>query len=140
MQKKELGRQLIAEAAMYENNSWTLERGSSVTTDGEQQRFERLKLRTTASKESINLQIGSINQMDIFTLREFIQTVEKDNNNAAAAFTKLRRAEALPALFVGSLLIAFAFTVGYRRHGTSGSQVLYGIVLGVCALCCHEIA
>lgn len=126
----ELGRQLIAQAATYRNNTWILERGLSITTEGEESGFGRLDLPTTASKESINLQIGSINQMDIFTLREFIQTVEIDNNNVAQAFTKLRRAEALPALFVGSLLIAFAFTVGYRRHGTSGSQVLYGIVLG----------
>ncbi len=128
--ENELGRQIIAEAATYQNNSWILERGINITTDGEQQRFSRLELPTTASKESINLQIGSIHQMDIFTLREFIQTVEKDKDNVAQALTKLRRSEALPALFVGSLLIAFAFTVGYRRHGTSGSQVLYGIVLG----------
>lgn len=127
---QEFGRQIVAQEATFADKSWLLQNGIIVTSDGERRKFNSFELETTSTRESVNLQLGSVHQMDIFTLRDFIQNVEFDNQNVSAAMMKLRRGEALPALLVGSLLIAFAFTVGYRRHGTSGSQVLYGIVLG----------
>ncbi|MCZ4270957.1 LptF/LptG family permease [Maritalea porphyrae] len=125
-----LGEQIVAQDAEFVGNAWQLIKGTLITSNGEKRSFERLDLIVSATKESISLQLGSVHQMNIFTLRDFIQSVKVENSNVAAALMRLRRAEALPALLVGSLLIAFAFTVGYRRHGTSGSQVLYGIVLG----------
>jgi len=127
---QQLGRQIVAQSAQFIDGAWKLANGVALSTEGEKREFDTLTLETTATRKSINLQLGSIHQMNAFTLRDFIQSVDPDNKNVAEALMKLRRIEALPALLVGSLLIAFAFTVGYRRHGTSGSQVLYGIVLG----------
>jgi len=127
---QELGWQIVAQSAVFSTEGWALKDGVKLSSEGEKQIFESMIVQTVASRKSISLQLGSIHQMDIFTLRNFLQSVEVDNNNVSAALMRLRRAESLPVLFVGSLLIAFAFTVGYRRHGTSGSQVLYGIVLG----------
>ena len=46
----------------------------------------------------------------------------------------------LPASLCGSLVIAFAFTAGYRRTNKYGGTVLYGIVLGFVVYVVTEMA
>ncbi|WDR03583.1 LptF/LptG family permease [Devosia algicola] len=47
---------------------------------------------------------------------------------------------ALPLVLCGSLLIAFAFTAGYRRSDRYGAAILYGIVLGFVVFMITEMA
>ena len=63
-----------------------------------------------------------------------------DSNLLAAAATRFSRLLALPVLLVGTLLIAFAFTGGYRRTGSYGGTILYGIVLGFVMFVVNEMA
>jgi lipopolysaccharide export system permease protein len=58
----------------------------------------------------------------------------------AAVMTTLIRQFALPFLLVGSVLIGFAFTSGYRRTNRHGAAVLYGIVLGFVVYVVTELA
>ncbi|MGJ8529916.1 LptF/LptG family permease [Maritalea sp.] len=122
--------QIFAKTAQFDSNRWRLEDGHSRSIEGKKEQFSELLLTSKATKEEINLQLGAVHQMDIYTLREFLNGVSSIDDNVSAAQMRLKRMEVLPFLLVGSLLIAFAFTSGYRRHGTSGSQVLYGIILG----------
>ena len=57
-----------------------------------------------------------------------------------AVATRFLRLVALPLMLVGSLLIAFAFTAGYRRTNKYGAAVLYGIVLGFVVFLVTEMA
>jgi lipopolysaccharide export system permease protein len=50
------------------------------------------------------------------------------------------RLVSLPLTLAGSLLIAFAFTAGYRRTNKYGGTVLYGIVLGFVVYVITEMA
>jgi lipopolysaccharide export system permease protein len=121
---------LDAESARFDGSAWTFKNGAFILSDGTRRVFDETQIESFSSKEELSLQLGSILQMDVYTLRQYVETIDKNNQNIAAAITRLRQMEVLPALLVGALLIAFAFTTGYRRHGTSGTQVLYGIVLG----------
>jgi lipopolysaccharide export system permease protein len=47
---------------------------------------------------------------------------------------------ALPVLLIGSVLIGFAFTSGYRRTNKYGGAVLYGVVLGFVVYVVTELA
>ena len=53
---------------------------------------------------------------------------------------RLSRLFALPLSLAASLLIAFAFTTGYRRTNKYGVTVLYGIVLGFVVYVVTEMA
>jgi len=125
-----ISKQIHAEAAHFTQNNWLLKNGKSIESAANTVVFEQLSFPTNTSRQNVALQLGSVDQLSVGKLRAFLSTAKEVTKNTSAAAMRLRRMEALPALLVGSLLIAFAFTSGYRRHGTSGSQVLYGIVLG----------
>lgn len=46
----------------------------------------------------------------------------------------------MPLMLIGSLMIAFAFTAGYRRTNKYGVAVLYGVVLGFVVYVIQEMA
>ncbi len=123
-------RQLSAQSAQFVGNAWIFSNGQRISSDGKRAEFDVFEVATQSTTESVRLQLGSVFQMPIFELQEFLNEGESSTSNAAAALMRLKQMEMRPALLVGALLIAFAFTTGYRRHGTSGTQVLYGIVLG----------
>ncbi|RYE84310.1 MAG: LptF/LptG family permease [Hyphomicrobiales bacterium] len=53
---------------------------------------------------------------------------------------RLTRPFAMPLMLAGSLVIAFAFTAGYRRTNKYGVAVLYGVVLGFVVYVIQEMA
>ena len=63
-----------------------------------------------------------------------------DPDLRAGALTNLYKLFALPGLLVGSVLMGFAFTSGYRRTNKYGGAVLYGIVLGFVVYVVTELA
>lgn len=121
---------LEAENATFGDKVWTFNNGAFILSDGTRRIFAETTVESVSTQHELSLQLGSVFQMDIYTLRQYVENIDQSNQNVAAAVTHLRQMEVLPAILVGALLIAFAFTTGYRRHGTSGTQVLYGIVLG----------
>ena len=77
------------------------------------------------------------------TLFELVGTLAggvTDPNLRSAMTTRLMRLLSMPLLLAGSVLIAFAFTAGYRRTNKYGAAVLYGIVLGFVVFVITEMA
>ena len=125
-----LSTRIAAASAQFTNQGWQLSDGSMISSDGQRQIFGSMTIKSESTQEALSLQLGSVSQMDIYTLQQYLSKDHQSDVNSARATNRLRQMEVLPVLLVGALLIAFAFTTGYSRHGTSGTQVLYGIVLG----------
>ncbi|AVX04956.1 hypothetical protein MXMO3_02444 [Maritalea myrionectae] len=123
-------RQIIAAQARYENYEWELTDGTISESGVPTKRFKTFTLATTYSAEQLRLQLGSISRMSIFELKAQLRDKTITTPAEYAAQMRMRRLEALPIVLVGTLLIAFAFTSGYSRLGTSGTHIIYGILLG----------
>lgn len=87
-------------------------------------------LPTTSSAAEIRLRLTSVQDMTFFELAALIGAGVTDPAIAAAALTRFVKLLAMPLTLAGSLLIAFAFTAGYRSSAKYGPAVLNGMVLG----------
>jgi lipopolysaccharide export system permease protein len=94
--------------------------------------------RTTAA--DMRIRLTSARDLTFAELWSMVSGRVADPALRAAALTSLLRLLALPALLCGSVLIAFAFTSGYRRTNKYGAAVLYGIVLGFVVYVITELA
>lgn len=92
---------------------------------------ETLELDGRIRPEDIRLARGASASMKRAELHEVSNAPALSPTARTVARMAIARAEALPFMLVGTLLIAFAFTSGYRRTGASGVQILYGILLGL---------
>lgn len=123
-------RQIVAKRARYQNFEWEFTNGAISESGKPVQAFEQFTLPTSFSAAQLRLQLGSISRMSIFELKSQLRDKTVTTPAEYAAQMRMRRLEALPILLVGTLLIAFAFTSGYSRLGTSGTHIIYGILLG----------
>ena len=78
--------------------------------------------------------------MSWFDLLHALRNGIADPFARAAAETRFQKLNAVPFVLVGALLIAFAFTGGYRRTGHYGWTIVYGIVLGLVVFVITEMA
>lgn len=123
-------RQIVAERARYQDFSWAFTRGTISEAGKPVTAFDQFSLPTNISAAQLQLQLGSTAHMSIFELRAQLRDKTITSPAEYAALMRLRHLEALPILLVGTLLIAFAFTSGYSRMGTSNTRTIYGILLG----------
>lgn len=123
-------RQIVAEQARYENFEWRFINGTISEPGNPVRQFGEFSLPTSFSAAQLRLQVGSISRMSIFELKSQLRGKTVTTPAEYTAQMRMRRLEALPILLVGTLLIAFAFTSGYSRLGTSGTHIIYGILLG----------
>ena len=84
--------------------------------------------------------ISSVKDMTIYELAGALAARLNDPRLRAETATQFIRLLGLPASLCGSLVIAFAFTAGYRRTNKYGGTVLYGIVLGFVVYVVTEMA
>ncbi|MCF4098095.1 LptF/LptG family permease [Maritalea sp. P4.10X] len=123
-------RQIEAEQARYENFAWTFIEGTISSPGQPVESFKTFSLPTSFSAAQLQLQLGAISRMSIFELKSQLRDKTVTTPAEYVAQMRMRRLEALPIVLVGTLLIAFAFTSGYSRMGTSGTHIIYGILLG----------
>jgi lipopolysaccharide export system permease protein len=102
--------------------------------------FSELSLATIATPSELSLKLGTAEDMSWFDLRQALENGIADPFARAAAETRFQKLNAIPFVLVGSLLIAFAFTAGYRRAGHYGWTIVYGIVLGLVVFVITEMA
>src|SRR5690606_38280165 len=79
-------------------------------------------------------------EMTLFDLLDLQALEITDPRLRSGVQMRLAKLLALPVALAGSLLIAFAFTSGYRRTNKYGATVLYGIVLGFVVYVVTEMA
>jgi lipopolysaccharide export system permease protein len=95
---------------------------------------------TTSSLADLELRLTNTDDFSFFELRDALSRGLSDPVAQAAAIMRYLKLLALPAVLVGSLLIAFAFTAGYRRTGSYGYAIVFGIVLGFIVFVITEMA
>lgn len=134
------GTRLYADRATLEGRAWVLEDVTVLDVDGRPRQVGRITLPTTSTQSQLALQLGTVENLSFFALLGTLAQGIDDPVAEAAARTRLNKLIALPAVLAGSLLIAFAFTAGYRRGGHYGLAVFYGISLGLIVFMTIEMA
>ncbi|GGA50426.1 LptF/LptG family permease [Pelagibacterium lentulum] len=134
------GARIHAESATLQDEAWLLRSGTILDVDQPARPFDSYLIATDATLSELGLQVGTAEDMSWFDLRELLQHGVTDPFAKAAAETRFQKLNALPALLSGSLLIAFAFTSGYRRAGHYGWTIIAGIGLGLLVFMITEMA
>lgn len=129
-----------AERALLQNGQWVLENARILSADSPPRIEESYSLPTNSTAAELELKLSSTEDMTFFELAALLQAGVSDVMVRAAATMRLIKLLALPLVLTGSLLIAFAFTAGYRRSDKYGPAVLYGIVLGFVVFVITEMA
>lgn len=102
--------------------------------------IDDLALPTETTADDLRVRLASTDSLTFFELAAALGGQLRDPILVSAVTTRFLRLLALPLMLVGSLLIAFAFTAGYRRTNKYGAAVLYGIVLGFVVFLVTEMA
>jgi lipopolysaccharide export system permease protein len=136
----ETGTRIHGARAFLEPGHWRIENGTMLDVDRAPRPFQSMDLSTTASLSELSLKLGTAEDLSWFGLREALRTGIADPFARAAAETRFHKLNAIPFVLVGSLLIAFAFTAGYRRAGHYGWTILFGIALGLIVFLIMEMA
>jgi len=98
------------------------------------------RLATVTTPGDMRLRLTSAANLTFMELVNIVSQNVADPTLRAAAITSLLRLLSLPGLLVGSVLMGFAFTTGYRRTNKYGGAVLYGVVLGFVVYVVTELA
>lgn len=97
-------------------------------------------LPTSRTAADMRARLASVSDMTVWELASSLASRLTDARERAEIETRFLRLIGLPLSLCGSLVIAFAFTAGYRRTNKYGGAVLYGIVLGVLVYVVSEMA
>lgn len=131
---------ILARTAKLSTGEWQLEDATLVSSNKFPRRVPNYSVATTSTRADLELRLATSDDFTFFELKQALAGGLADPVARAAAAMRYAKLLALPALLVGSLLIAFAFTAGYRRTGSYGSAILYGIVLGFIVFVITEMA
>lgn len=134
------GERVIAPNATLTGRGWELSTATLLHAEAPIRVLGPTILQTSTSPADLRLKLRSTEDLTFFELGAALTQRLTDPELRAAAATRFLRLLTLPALLVGSLFIAFAFTAGYRRSGGYGVTVLYGIVLGFVVFVITELA
>ncbi|MCB1518710.1 MAG: LptF/LptG family permease [Hyphomicrobiaceae bacterium] len=129
-----------ATRADYQGKRWVMAEATITHQDGSVETEKNFRIRTRSTVADLRLVLGSTED---FTFYELVSALENGITEPvvrAAATTRFLKLLSLPVLLVGSLLIAFAFTAGYRRDNNYGLTIVYGIVLGFVVFVITEMA
>lgn len=134
------GERIIAPSATLTREGWQLSTATLLRAEAPVEPLGPTVLPTRTSPADLRLKLRSTEDLTFFELAAALTQRLNDPGLRAAAATRFMRLLTLPALLVGSLFIAFAFTAGYRKSGGYGVTVLYGIVLGFVVFVITELA
>jgi lipopolysaccharide export system permease protein len=129
-----------AESARLADGHWVLGNAVRYRADAPAESFAELRIATSTTAGDMRARLVSVRDLTFLELIEAYGNGIADPALRASVHTSLLRLIALPGLLVGSVLIAFAFTSGYRRTNKYGGTVLYGIVLGFVVYVVTELA
>ncbi|MCB9994746.1 MAG: LptF/LptG family permease [Hyphomicrobiaceae bacterium] len=133
-------RRITAARADFDRNRWELKTVELTHADGSVEEKDQYRLRTQSTVADLRLIVGSTEDFTFYELVTVLRNGITEPVVRAAALTRFFKLLSLPLLLVGSLLIAFAFTAGYRRDNNYGLTIIYGIVLGFVVFVITEMA
>lgn len=129
-----------AETAELVDGEWVLPTATRYVAARVPEPLTDFRLPTSTSRGDMQTKLSSVKDMTIYELAGALAARMNDPRKRAEALTQFSKLIALPASLCGSLVIAFAFTAGYRRTNKYGGTVLYGIVLGFVVYVVTEMA
>jgi len=129
-----------AATAQLVGREWVMAEATVFVSNHVPEQASDFHLATTTSRGDIRTKVSSVKDMTIYELASALAARLNDPRRLAETFTQFVRLIGLPASLCGSLVIAFAFTAGYRRTNKYGGTVLYGIVLGFVVYVVTEMA
>lgn len=132
--------QIRARRAILNFREWELEGAVLVASNQFPRYVTEHTVQTSSTRADLTLRAVEGGELTFFELSSALATGLSDPLARSAAAMRFAKLLALPALLIGSLLIAFAFTAGYRRQGSYGTTILYGIVLGFVVFVITEMA
>ncbi len=133
-------RRIEADHATLTQGEWQLESALLLASNQFPRFVPEYTVDTTSTRAELELRLTTGDDFTFFELQQALASGLADPVAQAAAAMRFAKLMALPGLLVGSLLIAFAFTAGYRRTGSYGGTILYGIVLGFVVFVITEMA
>jgi len=119
---------------------WVMQNATRFRSNSRSVALADYRLPTTYSPADIEARLTSVDDMTVFELMGSLGSQLNDQRERAELGTRFLRLVGLPLTLCGSLVIAFAFTAGYRRTNKYGGAVLYGIVLGSLVYVVTEMA
>jgi lipopolysaccharide export system permease protein len=129
-----------AESARLESGEWVMTNVTRYLSNHVPEKLETYRLGSNISRGDVRAKTSSVKDMTVFELAGTIAGQLNDPRRRAETVTQFVRLIGLPLALCGSLVIAFAFTAGYRRTNKYGGTVLYGIVLGFVVYVVAEMA
>ncbi len=131
---------ITADSAKLSGDSWELTNATRYRPDADPEPLADYRIPTNTSVGDMRVKLTSAGELTLTELLGALGARIADPDLRAGALTNLYKLFALPALLVGSVLMGFAFTSGYRRTNKYGGAVLYGIVLGFVVYVVTELA
>jgi len=120
--------------------AWLIPEGIRYSAREIPQPITDFRVPTTSTAGDVGARLASPHDMTIFELLHFGARRVTEPALKTGINMRLATLLALPINLGATLLIAFAFTSGYRRTNKYGSTVLYGIVLGFVFYVVAELA
>ncbi len=121
---------LDAANAKLEEGSWRLNQVFLLTPRQEIVRQEEVRLPTSLTPEQLQASFNPPGTLDIFQLREFIQTLEENGFKTARHAMAYQRLLALPFMCLAMLLVAVPFGLKYTRTRSLGIVIISGVCMG----------
>lgn len=134
------GGRILASRVELETGAWRVTSGTRYAPDKAPQPADGLRLPTTATAADMGVRLRSASELTVFEIAAALSQGISDPVLRSKVEMRFFRLISLPLTLAGSLLIAFAFTAGYRRTNKYGGTVLYGIVLGFVVYVITEMA
>jgi lipopolysaccharide export system permease protein len=136
----ETGERIHAKTVELRPGAWLIPEGIRFQPDKAPTRIVNFELPTNTTRGDMGVKMASPADLTLYELIGALgaQVTEPQLRNGV----EMRFAELIsrPLVLIGSLLIAFAFTAGYRRTNKYGVAVLYGVVLGFVVYVVQEMA
>ncbi|MBN9309460.1 MAG: LptF/LptG family permease [Devosia sp.] len=129
-----------APEARLEGDAWVMPEATRHRAAELSQKITDFHLPTSRTAGDMRARLSTTGDLTVWELAASLASRLNDPGERAAVETRFLRLIGLPLSLCGSLVIAFAFTAGYRRTNKYGGAVLYGIVLGVLVYVVSEMA
>ena len=129
-----------AKTAVLSLGEWKLKNVNLYTPSQPKLKVQNYSISTSSTRAELELRLASSEDFTFFELQKALALGIDDPVAKAAAATRLAKLMALPALLVGVLLIAFAFTSKFKRTGSYTSVILTGVFLGFVVFVINEMA
>ncbi|WP_374622313.1 LptF/LptG family permease [Devosia sp.] len=131
---------LEAETAELLDGEWRLPTATRFFANRVPEDLTDYRLPTARTGGDLRARLASVRDLTVFELAASLASRLSDPDIRARTWTRFATLIGMPVTLLGSLVVAFAFTAGYRRTNKYGATVLYGIVLGFVVFVLTEMA